>query len=436
MSTAQRLKDFVRLYRLCERPPIAADSFAYSAASADDTLILALNDFCKHSENDITGLVSGATRLTHPLRVNDHVGKPISFSCQIPANGFHEDFAAFVRNTPSVHKGALPEIFYISEKDYLHGEGEVIPEIEQVAKTCRLITFFDKVITHSESQDKHIRFVLLTHDKQTLTARKQVFETRYEYNEIRELPGLEQVEEITEKDDLHSSERIVVFRNALAECLEKESDPAKRFAFLLEHFGDLKEKYKQNYETYINGFALDKFKMEVVTKSDELIQKLNTTLNDIVTKVLIVPASLLALKALGGENNITTDMMVTIAIVVISLILTFLVRHQFSNLGQIGENIEVLFKEFANREGKACEFARENKHELLRKKATIYKYLFAFIIIVWLPSLLCLAYLLKRYSFESIWDELASWITIFKSRCWECFKGAASVSDPNKAVAK
>ena len=298
--------------------------------------------------------------------------------------------------------------------------------------------FISFLLTTYKSHDEsnYTQFVLLTHDKESLAARKQVFETQYQYSEIRKLSGLEQIEEIAEKEDLHSSERVVVFRSALAEILERERDPRKRFTFLLTHFDELKEKYDQNYETYINGFALDKFKMEVVTKSDELIQKLNTTLNDIVTKVLIVPASLLALKALGGDNNITADIMVTIAIIAISFILTFLVRHQFSNLAQIGDNIETLFKEFDNREGKACTFARENKQKLLQKKAAIRKYLWAFIIVVWLPSFLCLAYLLKRYSFETIWHELYSWVVIFKSRCCECFRETASAHEPNKKFIK
>lgn len=436
MSTDQRLKGFVRLYRLCERPPIVEDSFAYSADSADDTLILALNDFCKHSENDITGLASGATRLTHPLRVSDHVGKPISFSCQTPANGFHKDFTAFVQNSPSVHKRGLPDVFYISEKDYLHGEKGAIPEISKVEMICRFIIFLEKVITHIDPKDKHTRFVLLTHDKETLTARKQDFETRYEYSDTRELPGLEQVEEIAEKDDLHSSERIAVFRNALAEILEKEPDSKKRFVFLLRHFDELKDKYQQNYETYINRFALDKFKMEVVTKSDELIQKLNSTLNDIVTKVLIVPASLLALKALGGDNNITADIMVTIAIFAISVILIFLVRHQFSNLAQIRVNIRTLFKEFANRGEKACTFALENEQKLLKKNAAIRRYLWVFIFVVLLPPLLCLVYLLQQYSFEAIGEELYSWLTIFTARFSEYFNPAANGLDPNNLPTK
>lgn len=419
-----KLNDFVFLYRACGRPPIKDDCFSYRTDSVTDNLIQSFNNFYLNSQQDLTSVTVSGTLTSPPLEVSDK-GKSLSFDCHIPASGFHQDINSFVKSTPSLHKGAMPPVFYINQIDYLHGECAVIDEIDKITRVCRLISFLKNVLTHSEEKTNFIQFVLLTH-KGNQSVRKQIFETRFEYEDIIGQIEIELLEEITGKHDLHSTERIAVFRNSLAEMLEKEYDSQRRFSFLLKNFNDLLNSYKQNYETYINGFALNRFKMEVVAKSDELIQKLNTTLNDIVSKVLVVPASLLALKALGGSNNITTDIMVTFAIIVISFILTILVWYQFSNLKHIEENIKTLFKEFDDKNERAAEFAQENKDKLLKKKRFIKRCLVAFIFIVWLPSILCIAYLMKAYSFAVIWKELLSWITIFKSRCCECFR-----ADPN-----
>jgi hypothetical protein len=419
------LRDFVRLYRVCGRPSIADDSFSYSTDSATDNLIQVFNDFCVHSQQDITSVKVSGVLASPPLEVCD-AGKTLAFNCHVPSSGFHENIGSFVKKTPSLHKGVMPTMFYISQIDYFHGESEVVDEIDRIARVCRFISFLGKVLTHSEDKANCTQFILLTHDKGNQSARKQLFETRFEYSDIVEPIEIKLLEEITEKEDLHSTERVAVFRNTLAEFLEKEYDPKRRFAFLLKNIKNIINDYRQNYETYINGFALNKFKMEVVSKSDELIQKLNATLNDIVSKVLVVPASLLALKALGGSNDITTDIMVTFSIIAISILITILVWYQFSSINQIEENIKLLFKEFDNREGAAADVARENKKRLLQKKYNIKIYLFIFMFIVWLPSMFCLAYLLKEYSLVVIWNELSSWITIFKSRCCECFR-----ADPN-----
>lgn len=429
--TEDKLRDFVRLYRLCGKPSISEESFSYKTENAERNIVQALHDFLVHSEGDITHLISGEDQISVPFLMADHANKPLSFNCHVPSQGFHKTFEMFVKDTPSLHKGSIPSVFYIGEKDYFHGQSDVPPEIQKIGRTCRLIAFLGKVITHLEEKAKHIRFVLLTHDKDTHSARKQIFETCFQYSDVTNISELEQLEQIVDEQDLHRNERFAIFRNTLAEFLEKEPDSKKRFIFILKHFDQLIEQFDLNYETYINRFAFEKFEMEVVSKSDELLKKLNTTLNDIVTKVLVVPAGVLALKALGGDNDISTSLMVLFAIVAISVVLTLLVRHQFSTLKQIGKNIDFVFSKFNKGEGGAIKIARENKDLLVKKKNSINKYLWVFIVIVWMPFLLCFVFLLKEFSFEAIWGEFASWFTILITRCCDCFQSDSTITDPN-----
>lgn len=419
-SEVKKLKDFVCLYRLCGKPPISDESFSFATDSADIKILQALKDFLGHSEEDVTGLSSSGQTVFVDFSISDFIDKQLSFNCEVPSKGFHESFESFVNDTPSLHKGDMPEQFYIRERDYLHGQGEVLPEVQKIDHARNLVAFLEKVITHSEEKANHVRFVLLTHDKDTHSARKQIFETNFHFSDIQELTGLEQLKQILYERDLHRNERFAILRNTLAGFLEKEPDSNNRFAFILKHFGELKEQYDLNYETYINKFAFNKFEMEVVSKSDLLLQKLNTTLNDIVTKVLVVPAGLLALKALGGSNCLTSDLMVVFAILSISLVMTLLVLHQFSNLKQIECNIQSVFRDFNKGGDNAKKIAQDNKKLLLRKKSFIHWSLWGFIAIVWLPCLLCLAYLFKEYSFDTIWTELKELFCSFIVRCSEC----------------
>lgn len=423
----EKLRDFVRLYRLCEKPSIVEDSFSFQTDKAGNNLLQALHDFLVHSEFDITGLVSGGNPVLIPFKVSDYLNQPLSFNCQIPSQGFYETFEMFVDNTPSLHKGDIPALFYIKDCDYFHGQGETASDFHRIDRTCRLINYLEKIITHSETKTNHIRFVLLTHDKDTQSARKQIFESRFQYSDTRKLSELEQIEQIVEEKDLHHNERIAIFRNTLAEFLEKESDPEKRFTYILKNFKELKEQYDLNYETYINKFAFDKFELEVVNKSDELMQKLNTTLNDIVTKVLVVPAGVLALKALGGKNSISTDLILIFAILAISVVLSLLVKHQFSNLNQIEKNIDSIFRNFRTGATKANQTAQDNKKLLIQKKNFIYNSLWVFLAVVWLPFLFCVILSLKAHSFEAIWNEFSSWFTILFMRCCESLQ-----DDPNR----
>ena len=195
------LRDFICLYRQCGRPPVSDGYFSFSTKRASETLISALNKFSARAADKIIGLSSGKNILQTPLKAGAHSNQPISFDCFIPANGFYQDLPAFVKKTPSVHKKeGLPDVFYISERDYFHGEKEVISEIRQVEEICRLIRFLEKVITHSEDRPNHMRFVLLTLDKDNNSTRKQLLETRYDYSDVTELVGLKELEQITQED--------------------------------------------------------------------------------------------------------------------------------------------------------------------------------------------------------------------------------------------
>jgi len=404
----QVLESFVYIYRHAGKPPFDESGWlSFALVNRTAPFLTAIKNYAEKACPDDISISQRHNRIDIQ-NIGEQQGI-LDFKISKPSNRYYETINDFLKESNAI-KGEIPDYYYIQECDYLCGD-EKKTEIIYIEQMSSLVIFLKETLTHTVPEPTKLQFILLTHDKNNI-AQKILLTTNCKKNNLVELEGFEDFRQRFEIDDSHKPERLSVFKQSLAELLASEPDESKRFPRILNNFSELKEIYNFNYESYIGKFSFNKLKAEIVAKSNELIKDINSILNNMASKTLVAPISLVALKFVNSESD-KIQWFIFVGLVAISLVLSTVLYHQFSNLKHLKENISGVFSDLKSHQDcgkvKNCkveELANKNQNRL-QKKLVFLKRSFVFMgIIIWLP-----VFLFLFYKFNA---EIVSFIVILK----------------------
>lgn len=367
MNNQDLLSEIVSLYRESYHSSID-DSSSECKLTLNNSLISKINNI---NENDeiISRLKCAGKTISLPLG-NDKEGTEIHFTLDFPVMKFRRFFKNLedlIDHQTGIKKGKIPDAFYLLEEDYLSGEQNQPEKYQQLEQVCRWILFLKKALPHTEEKGDSYVFVLLTEDKEKKSFKKHLIESRFEYKELCNLSGLDKFEDILTSDDLHTSERLAVIRNALEELFANQPSEHQRLGFTLSKFDVLKQLYQDNYETYINGFSLKDFKKEVIEKHNEFASQIESNLNDITNKAFIIPVSIASIGALIKTNNIENAIIVSIGVLLVSMFMWRLTSQHLSRMKYIDDSLNEAFLTFQGRQESAAKFVNQKREHLLNR---------------------------------------------------------------------
>ncbi len=257
---------------------------------------------------------------------------------------------------------------------------------------CNWIQFLRKVLPHTEDQSTWLNFILFPEAENGNGRSKKIIRSKIHANDLKfDLTGINEIMEIADKDDLHSSERKSVFRQALSELIQ-HFDEDKAFSHILENIQKLYSNYCDNYERYINGFSLEKLKKEVIEDYSKFSGQISSALNDIIAKAFAVPASLVAAALLIRLDTPISKGLMALAIIISTAITFLMLSWQKRNISLIKSDVETTFKKFSESDASGSDFVRrkqgdlESSIESVSWRLTILKW------ISWLPIIAMLVY--------------------------------------------
>jgi len=399
MDNQSLLNDVVRLYRLCGKPDFRDNASVNCEIPCNEEIRLLINNI-HQQKDDIFELVKcNETPQSLPLQATQNNQK-LNFILNIPIIGyklFFTNIADLISNNTGVKKGILPESFYLLENDYLTTEANEPEKLQQLRQVCRWIVFLKQALPHTEEKKDSYLFVLLTEDKESKGFKKHLIESRFTVDELRSLDGLESFEEMITNADLHCSERLAVVRNALEELLSKRPVINQRLGDILSEFGMFKQLYQDNYETYINGFSLKDFKKEVIEKHEEFATKIEGSLSDVINKGLVIPVSIATIGALIKENDLVNSLVISFAVLLISIYMCLLVRQHLNRLKDIKLALNEIFEKFKEKKESAAQFVNGKRVKLIERSESIGRALRVLGWLSWAPCLSAIVLLFYKY---------------------------------------
>ncbi len=399
MDNQSLLNGVVKLYRLCSRPDFRDNLSVNCEILCNEEIRLLINNI-HQQKDDIFELVKCNEKIQSlPLQAEQN-NQRLNFTLNIPIIGYKRFFtnvADLISNNTGVKKGILPESFYLLENDYLTNEVNEPEKLQQLRQVCRWVVFLKQALPHTEEKKDSYLFVLLTEDKESKGFKKHLIESRFVVDELRSLDGLENFEEMLTNEDLHCSERLSVVRNALEELLSKRPVINQRLGDILSEFDVFKQIYQDNYETYINGFSLKDFKKEVIEKHEEFATKIESSLNDVINKGLIIPVSIATIGALIKEKDLINSLVISFSVLLISIFMWRLVRQHLSRLEDIKLALNEIFEKFKGKKESAAQFVSDKRVNLIKRSELISRDLNILGWLSWAPFFSAIVLLYYKY---------------------------------------
>jgi len=399
MDNQSLLNDVVKLYRLCCRPDFRDNSSVNCAILCNEEIRLLINNIHQQKDDIFELFKCNEKTQSLPLQAAQN-NQRLNFTLNIPIIGYKRFFtnvADLISNNTGVKKGILPESFYLLENDYLTNEANEPEKLQQLRQVCRWIIFLKQALPHTEEKKDSYLFVLLTEDKESKGFKKHLIESRFTVDELRSLDGLENFEEMITNEDLHCSERLSVVRNALEELLSKRPVINQRLGDILSEFDIFKQIYQDNYETYINGFSLKDFKKEVIEKHEEFATKIESSLNDVINKGLIIPASIATIGALIKEKDLINSLVISFSVLLVSIFMWRLVRQHLSRLEDIKLALNEIFEKFKGKKESAAQFVSDKRVNLIKRSELISRDLNILGWLSWAPFFSAIVLLYYKY---------------------------------------
>lgn len=338
--------DVVALYRVLNRPQVAEDgTFAFSGsidAEARQMLETCIELPAQFGDFDCQFSADGTVHLDGAWPMND-------------SGRFYDSYSSFFNKTPSIAFGALPVNFYIADIDYFSGDVEkppVIVAVEKLAEFIRLLAAFAEDRAEFGNNTNRLLFVLPPSAKDK-PQRTVVMEVRPEEAALRNpLIHLRLLEELVDERNakkLHIEERRLVMRSAIGDVLGGASSGENLLTLLSQKWSEVLQKYRHNFQAYINNFAFDEVRKKIADSEIEYASKLSGVLGDIAGKLLALPVSLVALVALDEAKSVSAFVIGCIGLAIVSVVYLFILRNLWLQADRLKSSFDLAFSPFFNK---------------------------------------------------------------------------------------
>ena len=163
------------------------------------------------------------------------------------------------------------------------------------------------------------------------------------------IDGLQELQLLIRSEE-HKEQKRSLFKAALYARLSntKESD---RFAYLLEHFQDFSQEFRENYQLFVCEFDFDEVREELEEKKRDYLARLNAAFNDMGAKLLSIPlAFYVAVTKVGPISSGNTpfetvliNTLVTMAVVTVGVYILMLLQSHRHTLEATVDEYNNLF---------------------------------------------------------------------------------------------
>jgi hypothetical protein len=366
-SPNRKIACLVEFYRAIDRPPLEDEEYISIIIESADTRTLQLARTVQVNYPDKVEkfLVDGAALTDEQINEKKSTVS-IELVLQLPPRVFFSDLTNFIDNSSQLSMGHLREDYYLIEENYMAGDKVEPHKVGQLRKVCDWIKFLQYVLPHTETRPNFFTFVLFPESKDGSGRSKQSFSSKismcdleFDLSKSSEFFKMSQ-----EKEDFHTNERKSVFRQVLAELLDRNINKAPPLSFILKHMDTLSQNYDDSYERYINGFSIEKIKKEILEDYNQFSAQIRVTLNEIITKTFAVPASLAAAALMLRLDSFFSDIILSLVILLTTIITVLFLSWQSTHILQIQNQIKDNFDNFAKSGTTGAEFALKKRVEL------------------------------------------------------------------------
>ncbi|MEQ5808918.1 hypothetical protein J3369_16050 [Alteromonas sp. NFXS44] len=373
------LRSIVSLYRSSGKPAITNNNRIEADLNATEGLVKAIQE-CR-SLNSSYGrfeeLLVDDNEIDDDEKIS--VGQRVQFCWALSTGGFLHFFKSFSQllgNRKTLFKGDIPETYYISEEDLLVEPHFSEPKTDKLRSICKLIKLLSEIAHYHDekSQADTYQLVFVINDSSKSGYHPVVLETRFDKSDLEgtelNLRTLMDIVSAEKNSESHAQEKASMFRLCLAETIEGMPNEGNAFQYILKNWDDLLKKYKQSFDIYISGFSFSKLRSELAKAEVEIANSLSKVLSDVTGKLFSIPISFAALLTMNKLDSIGESVLFVMGTLLVSLIISGLVRSQLLLKSNIDASRRMIFNQF---DQKREDYPQDLKDCLDQAKSTIRK---------------------------------------------------------------
>jgi hypothetical protein len=379
MACENALKEIVVLYRAVGKPEISSNNRFEASVIATQDIIQAITS-CNQ--------LDGCYGRFEELLINDSelrrdqgvaIGDNVFLSWALSTNGtppIYKNFHSMFNSRKTLFKGKTIEEFFIASDDLLVLEGSENKKANCLKAICELINLLSEAAHYHDekSQADTYRLVFVTNTNSNNGYHPVLLETKFTEVDLTEKqPDLTALREIISADKFkqsHAEEKICMFRLCLAEVIESTPSGKTVFSHVLENWSDLLQNYKKSFDVYLSGFSFSKLRNDLAKTEVDIAYSLSKVLSDITGKLFSIPISFVALLSMAKLDTVAENVVFVIGTMLVSLIVSGLVRNQLLLKNNIDSSTKLIFEQF---EFKKDDYPEELKQCLENAKSTIDK---------------------------------------------------------------
>lgn len=358
MKTSKHFEQLITLYRLLGRPALEGKTFK-TTATCSPKLNELLHALWLGKIYEIELMVDD---ISHSTQMEDSFpnlteNQSLHIEIAVPQNErgfFYKNVSEWIIAAGSLKKGRIAPNTYLVDEDLIINDESDNEDVAKVRKTCELIEKLSEVAHyHDEKQGPGLayRLVFVVPDKDDKVYRPVIIETQLTDDillagqpDISLLSNI--LQEHRASNNIHASERLSVYRIALAEIIEKIPGDSKAFPYLVKHWSDVTESFNKSWDRYLSGFSFNKLKAEMAKQQADFSQKLSDTVASLSARLFTLPVSIAGIGLLEKTDSSLANWFYLLSSLLISYMVFSAVDIQRENLKNAKASYEVAFSEF------------------------------------------------------------------------------------------
>lgn len=329
----------VELYRAAGRPE-ANGSFSYDGQKSPR--ISDAISVCKRLD-----IVFG-----HFERIEEREDGGISFTWRLAANAsanFFADVAMLVNKMQSIHRGKMPENFYLTSNDYAFGEPNPPEKLLRLESICELINHIETLsdqVNEAANKAVPLSIFISLPGHRGMPPQAAKLTTRIPVSVLDGKPlVLDDLRVIVDPNLRHTThylEKQALFRMSIAHFLV-EQPSSRLFKIVVDKWSDIVRKFRYDTECYVAQYSFENFTEKLAETQSDFAARLTKVMGDTATKFLALPLPFIALIGIAKSDGIGQAYLVFIGATVLALLYAAQVRNQFLELGRIEHSFDLVF---------------------------------------------------------------------------------------------
>lgn len=233
----------------------------------------------------------------------------------------------------------IPDCFMIINDRYcIYSHDDNHPFVNSYRTIVNLIGYLKDVADHENSETS---LVYLGHSKLTIDIiyNKKTLENLNSF-------GFDVFTETMHHQE-HAKQKKYILKEVLFNMLLQIAE-RERFNSLLDRLQEFLMHCEHGYRLFVTSFSFDNVRREYEEKYRDYNSKLNSSINDVATKALATPVTLLfSISNISATSTAVSNYSIAVSSILVSTLMLFLVKSNSDNLQAIEDEYTSIFKRLA-----------------------------------------------------------------------------------------